>query len=212
MKKIFLIVFLILVLCSFLGCTKTEQSRTIPLNLEDKTSKETKNQETSAERMTFQKMYRLDKVKSYEYRIKSNTGNGIQSMNVKYSISSDAVNGKSAWLQTTETQMEQGKVTTKMWLDKTTLKCLKIVIESEFMGQKMQQDSSCPQEGLGSEKTLIEETPKKVGSETITVPAGTFKTDKYSIENTYYYIAPEVPIPVKYTVGNDVVMELVSYS
>ncbi len=212
MNKIFVFILLLAVMVSVFACSKQPESNKVNINLEDKTPVDNAKPAESPDKMSFGDMYKFGSLKSYEYRITANAGGAKEIMNMKYSITSDTINGKSAWLQTSTASIQGGTVTTKMWLDKSTMKCLKITTESNFMGQKMEQEGSCPEEGLGSESSVQGEMPRRTGKETVTVPAGTFSTDKYSIGEANYYISPKVPIPVKYTFGNDVVMELVSYS
>ena len=132
-----------------------------------------------------------------------------------YTLGSDTVNGKAAWLSTTEMNVEGATVLSKIWTDKKTFGCLKVTSVVTFNGNDMETPAECPKEGLNAQTTATE-TPMVdyIGDETVTVPLGTFNTKKYTLDNTItYYYASGVPIPVKVThTTGGTVMELVSWS
>jgi hypothetical protein len=106
-------------------------------------------------------------------------------------------------------------VTSKTWVDKVAYKCLKTMTVMNYGGQNIEQLGQCPTEGPNSAARTETTTPQVtfLGSESVTVPAGTFNCDKYSAEGVTYWATSSVPIPIKVTYGGDaVVMELVSYT
>ena len=132
-------------------------------------------------------------------------------MNFKTTISSDSANGKAAWLQTTDMSSEGVNVVSKMWIDKTTFECLKILSVMEYNGQKIEQPSECPTSGPNSASGEKAPAVNYLGKESVTVPAGTYNADKYSSQGASYWTASGVPIPVKIE-SSGTTFELVSYS
>lgn len=164
--------------------------------------------ESASSKLSLDKIYRFSDLKSYEYRIMT----GGQSINLKYDVSSDSVNGASAWLQKSEMTAQGSSAITKMWLEKSTLKCLKITSQVNAGGQNMaEQETPCPTTGENSATNTKTPEVDYIGKESVTVPAGTFSADKYSSGEMTYWISSKAPVPVKYTAGSTV-MELVSYS
>lgn len=165
--------------------------------------------------ISMSEIYDYASVKKFRYEMTTtNSGKTITST-FDYALSSDTINGKSAWLSESEMQAEGATVISKVWTDKVTFGCLKMVSSVNFNGQEMETPAECPKEGPNAATTATE-TPmvNYLGDETITVPLGTFNTKKYSLDNTItYYYASGVPIPVKVTYADvDTVMELVSWS
>lgn len=165
-------------------------------------------EESASSKLSLDKIYRFDSVKSYEYKITT----AGQSMNLKYDVSSDSVNGVSAWLQKSEMTAQGSSVITKMWLEKATLKCLKLTSQVSAAGQSMpEQETQCPTSGDNSATNTEVPEVGYAGKESVTVPAGTFSADKYTSREVTYWVSGSVPVPVKYAAGNTM-MELVSYS
>lgn len=164
-------------------------------------------------KLSFDKLYDFAKVKSYEYKMTS-VANGQESVvNLKYSVSSDTMNSKPAWLQKSEMTAQGTNIVTNMWVDKTSYACLKINTVMEVAGQKVEQESPCPTEGPNAASRTAAKAPEVdyLGKESVTVPAGTFSADKYSAEGVTYWVSSSVGVPLKveYTQAK---MELVSYS
>lgn len=145
-------------------------------------------------------LYKFDSVKSYDYRMGSSAGGNT--IDILYTVTPDTVNGTAAWLQ----EARMNSTTYKIWLDKTTYKCLKSTVT---MGGSSETSAQCPQQDPYSSALQL----LYVGKESVTVPAGTFNTDKYSSVDFIYWSASGVPVPVKiaYADGN-LTMELVSYT
>jgi len=152
-------------------------------------------------------IYRYQSIHSYEYSVKT----GDIAINMKTSLSSDTVNGTAAWLQQTEITTEGAVVTSKTWIDKQTYRCLKVTSIINYAGQTIEQPGTCPTTGPNTASQT--EMPKAtyIGKESVTVPAGTFLCDKYSLEETTFWVASNVPVPVKITYDSTVT-ELVSYT
>jgi len=200
MKKEYL--FLVLVLAMFLvGCSQTGTQTT---------ETQSKTNTAASSKVGLDKIYKYGQLKSYEYKL---TSEGTDSVNMKYTISSDSVASVAAWLQKSEITTEGGTIVSNFWMDKITYKCLKINSVMNFGGQEIIQDGQCPPEGPSSVATNKVPEIDYLGKETVTVPAGTFNCEKYSYEGGYYWSNANVPIPVKTSMSDGkVIMELVSYS
>jgi len=160
-------------------------------------------------------LYRFGSVNSYKYELTSTAGGQTTKMNLSTSITSDSVNGTAAWLQQTDMAVQGVAVTSKTWVDKVTYKCLKTMTVMNYGGQNIEQPGQCPTEGPNSATRTGTTVPQVtyLGSESVTVPAGTFTADKYSLENATYWATSSVPIPLKMSYSDgSAVMELVSYT
>lgn len=157
-------------------------------------------------------IYNYGKINEFEYKITSSAGGQQNDMDLKYKISSDTLNGKAAWLQQSDTSVQGNLITSKMWLDKSTLGCLKITTSMSISGQSIQQEGQCPTDGPNSASGDVP-VLNYVGTESVTVPAGTFNAKKYEINGAYYWISDSVPLPLKVTYSGEgsVAMELVSF-
>jgi hypothetical protein len=158
-------------------------------------------------------LYKLGSVKSYTYRLTTGTGGQQTEANMSNSVSSDTVNGVDAWLQETQVTMTGVAVDEKMWVDKATNVCLNVTTTMTYNGQTSEQPSTCPTTGLYSTASEGANSPSLtyVGQESVTVPAGTFTANKYSLNTVTYWLTSSVPVPLKISSGT-AVMELVSYS
>jgi hypothetical protein len=160
-------------------------------------------------------LYRFGSVHGYEYETISTAGGQTTEMNLSTSITSDSVNGVAAWLQQTDMTTQGVAVTSKTWVDKVTYKCLRTMTVMNYGGQNIEQPGQCPTEGPNSATRTGTTIPQVtlLGSESVTVPAGTFTATKYSLENVTYWTTSSVPVPLKvgYSDGS-MVMELVSYT
>jgi hypothetical protein len=167
------------------------------------------SQLVAGQRVGLDRVYRYDLLKSYEYRIRSNA---TSFLNVKYTISPDAVNGTSAWLQQSELSIATTDMISKIWFSKATYKCLQIETEVITSGQSTKHPGQCPAETNSTGKNSIPEVTY-IGKENVTVPLGTFSADRYSSGQLDYWVSAGIPVPVKVTgSGGNSVMELVSYS
>ena len=155
-------------------------------------------------------LFQLGKVKHYKYKMT------MTSQGTTYDISTDTVNGKECWLFTTTVEQQGMSMTYKIWYDKATMQCVKARMEVAGM----MQDVPCAQvqqsTGGGQPKSDVKLT--YVGTETVTVPAGTFQCLVYRVTTqgttSTYYIAPDVPVPVKWVIesqSGSVTAELVEY-
>jgi PBP1b-binding outer membrane lipoprotein LpoB len=156
-------------------------------------------------------IYQYGAVHSYTYQIPA----AGTTANMTTTISSDTVNGTAAWLQQTEIVAQGVTVTSKTWVDKVTFKCLEITTTMIYGGQTIEQPSQCPTTGPNSASRTGTETPQLtyIGTESVTVPAGTFSCKKYSLEGMTFWAATGVPVPVKISYDNGAsTMELVSYT
>lgn len=160
-------------------------------------------------------IYDYASVTQFIYESTSTANGETFKSTMDYSLSSDTVDGKAAWLSMAEVETQGMVVLSKVWTDKVTYGCLKMTSVITFNGQEMETPAECPKEGPNAATTATQ-TPMVtyLGDEIVTVPLGTFNTKKYSLDNTItYYYASGVPIPVKVTYADvDTVMELVNWS
>lgn len=211
MKKIVSLVVLVISLMFLAGCGQQAQSQEQASQGTPETDQP--EQEDSSE-FTMNMLYNYGLINEYEYRITSSAGGQQTVTNINYKISSDTINGKAAWLQQSDTSVQGSTVTTKMWLDKSNFACLKISINMDIAGQTINQDSQCPTQGPNSASTTEAPAVNYVGTESVTVPAGTFSAKKYESSGASYWVGSSVPLPLKVTYSGEgsMVMELVSYS
>jgi hypothetical protein len=158
-------------------------------------------------------IYNYSLIHSYEYTVTTASSAQIGSMDLKTTVTPDTVNGIDAWMEQTNITMEGASVISDTWIDKVTYQCLKMSTIIDYGGQPMEQPGSCPTTGLNSASQVANMTMTFVGTESVTVPAGTFNCNKYSLSGVTYWSASGVPVPVKvaYSDGS-MTMELVSYS
>ena len=175
-------------------------------------------QEEAAQTKTLamSQLYRYGDLSKYEYRLTSTAAGQSSVSNMKYSLTSDVVDGKAAWKSSADVQTQGASVVSNTWLDKVTYKCLKTTSTVSVMGQTMENAGQCPTEGpnAGSSSATAPELVF-VGTESVTVPAGTFSAEKYQLEGITYWYSSSVPLPLKVTysaAAASTVMELVSYS
>ena len=163
------------------------------------------------------KLYNYGMLKNYEYRVTSTAGGVDTVTNMKYGVTSDPVNGVAAWKTSVNIESQGATITSNTWLSKANYKCLKITTTINAMGQNIDQEAECPQEGPNAVSSPDASMPQLqfVGSESVTVPAGTFSAEKYQLESVMYWYSSGVPLPIKVTYTSAQVstaMELVSYS
>jgi len=236
MKRI-LILSVLLCLMLLIGCTQqtppannppapnqTPPANTPPANATPPANNTPQNNESvtpppppqpPAQNVSLDQIYRFGSVHSYKYTITSTAGGQTTEMNVSTTITADTVNGTAAWLQQTDMTVQGMVVTSKTWIDKVTYKCLETMTVMNYGGQNIEQAGQCPAEGPNSAERTETTTPQmtRLGSESVTVPAGTFTADKYLLENVTYWSASSVPVPLKIAYAdNSMTMELVSYT
>ncbi|MFH2028960.1 MAG: hypothetical protein ABIJ08_07495 [Nanoarchaeota archaeon] len=216
MKKFISLTVLLVVMMLLAGCGQQAQVQQAPDQQQIQEQQTQASQETPVEdssKFTFNMLYNYGLIKEYEYKITSSADGQQSTMNLKYKISSDTADGKAAWLQQSDMDVQGNTVTTKMWLDKVSLACLKISTIMNIAGQTMQQEGQCPEQGPNSASTTADALVNYVGKESVTVPAGTFSVKKYESNGVYYWIADNVPLPLKvlYSGEGAMAMELVSY-
>ncbi len=186
-----------------------------PSSVNQPTAKPTEPKPTETQSKDFSSLYSYSSLTSYEYRVTATSETGQSSVtNLKTKVSSDAYKGTPAWLTQTDMSTEGTSVMTKLWVDKKTNACLATKSVINYGGQTMENEAPCPTEGPNSASGTSGTESKKLkyeGIESVSVPAGTFQAEKYSIQGSYYWTSASVPIPVKMTYGTTK-MELVSYS
>ena len=191
------------------GCATTQQEKTGDST--QKTDDSAGTTPTQSTKLSMGNLYRYDKAGAYEYKVTVNAGGQQTSMNIKYSTKADSVDGKAAWLSTSETTTNGVSVMTQMWLDKMNNNCLKILTKMDVAEQKIEQPTACPQEGPNSATVGSAPELDLVGTESVTVPAGTFSADKYTVSGVTFWINSNVPVPIKIET-DATITELVSYS
>jgi len=216
MKKIISIMVLAAVLMLLAGCgQKAQVQQQVPDQQQAQPSQGTPAAEPEeSSKLSFNALYSYNLISEYEYRITSSAGGQQNVMNVKYKISSDTANGKAAWLQQSDIDVQGSTATAKIWLDKSSLACLKTSTVVNVAGQTIQQEGQCPTEGPNSASTTEDAVVNYVGKESVAVPAGTFSAKKYESNGMNFWTADNnVPLPLKVSYSGEgaMVMELVSY-
>jgi hypothetical protein len=157
-------------------------------------------------------MFKYGLVKDYSYRTNTKVGEAWIYSDQSYAVQADNLDSKPVWLSVINTETQVGKITTKVWLDRSTNACLKYESYIEANGQKIPQAGNCPATGPTA-VTLQNSELKNLGTDPVSVPAGSFDAVKYEINGVSYWIAPNVPVPVKITYDSDSVkMVLTAYS
>lgn len=209
MKIYILLVLMIICIISIMGCAQQAQIQ----QQTEQTMPAESPQEPPSTEFTMNMLYNYAKISEFEYKITSNAGGQQNVMNMKYKISSDTANGKAAWLQQSDMDVEGVTATIKLWLDKDSLACLKTSTVMNVAGQTIHQEGQCPTEGPNSASETADAAVNYIGKESVTVPAGTFSAKKYESNGANYWISDNVPLPLKvsYSGEEHSVMELVSY-
>ena len=133
---------------------------------------------------------------------------GEQSTQSIATVAADKVYGIAAWR--VESKSSAADTTTvRIWLDQNTLRCTKLDTVSVVDGIPVTNPGFCP---IGETTApLVKYVFAK--TEKISVGAGTFTARKYADAGSAYWIAPNVPLPVKISTGSgSVIMELESYT
>jgi hypothetical protein len=159
----------------------------------------------SPKSITMDKLYRYDSVKSYEYKAAFISGNSTTTGDMKFAVSSDTINGTAAWLQRIDLTAQGTTVASKIWLDKVTFNCLSAATLMNWSGNITEQTTPCTSQVAAST------TLNYIGTESLTVPAGTFTADEYSYNQTTYWATASVPVPLKISSAGTMI-ELVRYT
>jgi hypothetical protein len=207
MKIIYGIIAMLAVILLLSGCSKTTTDPDPTGN--GNTNTQTNTGGGSGETVSLSAIYDYASVRKFEYKT---TASGTTS-NMKYAISSRKVNNRETWLLSVDITTQGASVISKTWLDKTTYACLKASSVVTTNGQQMENAVECPKDGPNSASSTEAPTLTSTGTESVTVPAGTFSAKKYTLDNTMtYWYADSVPIPVKIEFAGGSVSELVSWS
>ena len=175
-------------------------------------SEDTKNK-------TLTDIYKYNSVHEFKYKLTSYSETKTTNAELKIAVSSDNLDNIPSWLTETEVVLEEESSKTEAWIDKNTLKCLKIMIETSYAGKIFEQEMPCPDEGIeGTSRTGNE--AEYITTESITVPLGTFTANKYVVVSgggkTYLWASSNIPIPLKVEQWSNEklvsLMELESYS
>ena len=203
--------FISLLLVSLLlvsACSQNAGTNTGVNNPPDKTTPGNAGN-TAPQTLSMSKLYNFGAVNNYEYQV---TNNGVLS-DIKYTIKTDTVHGNPAWLQRSDIISQGNNVTVRMWFDKTTYKCLIVTTAFNMNGQNIESGSQCPSAGPNAGDRTGTPELTYVGTESVTVPAGTYNAQKYSLDNNTYYYDSSVPLPLKVSYADgSMMMELVSFS
>ena len=153
MNKIISLIALLAVLILVVGCEQQAQEQQQAPNQKQtqaQASQETPaaaQQEQESPEFKMNMLYSYEKISEFEYKITSSAAGQENVINMKYKISSDTVNGKAAWLQQSDIDVQGSTATSKIWLDKLSLACLKISTVMDVAGQTIQSEGQCPTEG-----------------------------------------------------------------
>jgi hypothetical protein len=155
-------------------------------------------------------IYKYGLVHNFTYNLAYLLAKGTPNQTIATTVTPDVVNGTPAWLVEDSIQMKNYIQIEKIWIDKTTYKCLKDIAIDSYSGSGNETEESCAYNGIYSETA-----PKfeYTGNESVKMPAGTFQCDRYAHGLIYYWVSNDVPVPVKIgdaTGGS--IMELISYS
>ena len=218
MKKVLMIGLLLILAVFVVACgqgTKTTTDTTLKNDVQNtqvqttqktETNPPVQTQPTDNSEKSFKDFYNYGKLNSFKYQFTVDN----KTTTMEYTIGSDTLEGKDTWLQQVKVNMEGTDVLSKTWLDKTTLQCLKVSSVVSFNGQEMETPGQCPTTGPNAASTTAPAVVKE-GTESITVPAGTYMADKYTSQGATYWVSSQVPVPLRVlTAGSD--MQLMSYS
>lgn len=193
------------------GSTSDDSEETMPEEADDA-------EENNA--FGFANLYNYDAAHSWTYSINAA---GFEST-VTTEIESSTYEGKSAWKLTSSSEMQGGSTATTVYSDKSTGACLYAKTEMNVAGYANVQEG-CPENDTqyagSSDSGSAADMPSlvNVGTESVTVGAGTFMATVYELKkdsySSKYYYNSNVPVPLKVmtTAGSvSTTMELESYS
>jgi outer membrane murein-binding lipoprotein Lpp len=182
---------LIILLLLMAGCANNAQTNNQAAN-----NVQANNQATQPVlKDTLAKMFDYASVKSFSYRINTDLDGARNSVDVNYDVKLDTFNGQQVWLTESSTVTETGTLVSRMWIDKTTTKCLVTDTQMRNGDVITPQPSICPLAGPNSIDTVTSYVSS--GQEDISIPLGTYTADKYSINGVTYWVAKNVPLPLQ---------------
>ncbi|MEW6329134.1 MAG: hypothetical protein AB1468_03385 [Candidatus Micrarchaeota archaeon] len=182
-------------------------------------------QKPRAEPLNCTPLFNLSPMFSYTYRVSMNSQyGGAQEALTSYEyLGTELVDGtdthKIEISTNASVQGQSARMSSLMWLEKSTLKCKKLQISMSVMGgQPFTTEAEC-EEVEGIPGVMCKETlagAAQIGREEVRVPAGVFNTTIYSVpeEASTLWIAEGVPVPVKIVStaeGGGGSMELISF-
>lgn len=135
---------------------------------------------------SYQDLHRYESVREYAYRAT------IANLTVEVVTTVEPADGR--WKLTNTL----GNYTSVMYVSMEDERCLAV------------SDGSCPEQGVNSARAAAS-TPVFAGQEHLTVPAGTFSTREYVVNEDSYWVSPAVPVPVRYE-GELFVMDLLYWT
>ena len=146
-------------------------------------------------KITLSTIYKFNTVKTFSYRENTNIGEQRATNDVVYTVRKDVYNGADTYVLTSNKTEESNFIITDRWIDKTTNKCLQVVSNLISNGQVTPQPFNCDMKGPYSVNSEIELTSS--GTEEINTTFGTFTSDTYNLAGVTYYVAKNIPVPLK---------------
>ncbi|GIU69532.1 MAG: hypothetical protein KatS3mg002_0768 [Candidatus Woesearchaeota archaeon] len=103
------------------------QMQEVTVQNEQKNKDEAANSKSlTSESIPMSKIYDYSKLSKFTYEVTTTNSGRTVKTTFDYTLSSDNVNGRAAWLSTIEMDMQGAKVLSKVWSDKITYGCLKM--------------------------------------------------------------------------------------
>ena len=164
------------------------------------TSQVGRNEPLAAKDIQLSVIYNYASVRESNYKITSYSDTKTTNAELKTTVFAENLDNTPAWLTENEIVLQEASSKTKTWIDKDSMKCMKIVIETTYGGKIYEQEMDCSSEGItGTSRTSNE--AKFLAAESITVPLGTFAANKYEVvsgnSKIYLWAVANVPIPLK---------------
>ena len=160
-------------------------------------------------------LYDYGRLREYEYKITTTASGQTNVANFKYSVNPGTYLGQNVFVITTDFASEGATGKVSMYMTKETGKCIIAQTEITVLDQVIKNEAKCDVSNDIKTNTEGKAEVRVAGTETVTVPAGTFTATKYTVENgASYWVASNVPIPVKFEAsasGSTTVGELVGY-
>jgi hypothetical protein len=185
------IIFALFLVLFVVGCSKptttqaTGNNPTIPAD----------NAQSTPRLNTLAGIYDFARLTSFAYRINTKVGDSWQASDYAYTIKSENFRDADVWVQEGTAAAQGGTVTTKMWIDKTTNKCINYQSTFTMNGQTLDQPGQCPNVGPYAQNDATELT--SLGTEELDSPLGKLTATKYSLSGITYWVAPNIPVPIQ---------------
>ncbi|MEK6968548.1 MAG: hypothetical protein AABX51_08030 [Nanoarchaeota archaeon] len=161
-------------------------------------------------------LYDYSKIGSYEYKITSTASGATNVANINYKVSSSTFEGQAVWALESNVETEGVSSKTTTYISKANRNCVATESETLVMGQSYKTKGECNTASKSNTDATGNSDVTVVGTESVTVPAGTFTATKYQSKNGgLFWLSTGIAIPVKFSAGTDAagsVGELVSYS